>query len=238
MERLKRSPLRVRLSSSQRKFPLSMKFPPSLPLLALAFICHSASAATATIDIRNYGAKADGATVNTLATQAAIDASSAAGGGEVRVTGGAFVTGTILLKDGVILRVDSGASLLGSDNPLDFRSIDPFIDATGQTRGKRMIGAVDATRVGIVGSGTIDGRGGNYQPSALRENLKRHGIDESQFKEFASDRPFLVRFVRSTPCHPGEHSPAPTRRLDLPSLPMRSNHNSGRRHLQSCSPQQ
>lgn len=152
-------------------------------------------------NITDFGAIDDPEFVNTMAIQDAVEAAHAAGGGTVVVPEGSFVTGTILLKDNVTLHVSAGAQLLGSANPLDYRNIDAFVDATGQTRGKCLIGAVDAKNIGISGSGTIDGRGGNFQRPALLENLKTLGIAESRAKELGGDRPFLLRFVRSQRIH-------------------------------------
>ena len=56
-------------------------------------------------DIRNYGAVADGTTVNTKAIQAAIDDCASNGGGRVVVNGGVFVTGTVFMKSNVELCV-------------------------------------------------------------------------------------------------------------------------------------
>ena len=44
--------------------------------------------------------------------------------------------GTIILKNHVELHLEEGANLIGSRNPFHYISIDPFIDATGQARGK------------------------------------------------------------------------------------------------------
>ena len=71
-------------------------------------------------DVRDFGAAGDGATLNTAAIQQAIAACTAAGGGEVLVAGGRFVTGTIYLKDNVTLRIAAGATLLGSTNIADY----------------------------------------------------------------------------------------------------------------------
>lgn len=49
-------------------------------------------------DIRNYGAKSDGNSLNTKAIQAAIDECCKSGGGRVLVSGGVFLTGTIILN--------------------------------------------------------------------------------------------------------------------------------------------
>ncbi|MBQ9431785.1 MAG: hypothetical protein IJU44_09570 [Kiritimatiellae bacterium] len=90
---------------------------------------------------------ADGKTMVTARMQAEIDRVSAAGGGTIRLPEGTYLTGGLFLKDGVTLRLDKGATLLGSTNHLDY---------TGH---KAVVGAVNAKSVAIEGEGTIDGRG-------------------------------------------------------------------------------
>ena len=100
----------------------------------------------------DFGAKADGITLNSASIQAAIDFASANGGGRVVFTPGNFVTGTIYVKDGVTLHLESGATLLGSTNPWDYVK-DPYVGWTS------MIFSIKQKNVGITGKGTINGRG-------------------------------------------------------------------------------
>lgn len=71
-------------------------------------------------DIRNYGAVADGKTVNTTAIQKAIDDCAMHGGGRVIVNGGVFVTGTVFMKSNVELCVEANATLMASANTDDY----------------------------------------------------------------------------------------------------------------------
>lgn len=138
--------------------------------------------AAKTVQVVDFGAKGDGATLNTAAIQRAIDACGEQSGGTVTFPAGQFVSGTILLKDGVTLRLEAGATLLGSTNLADYRIIDDFRDGTGAAMGYSFIGAVDCSHVGIEGPGTVDGRG--------KEVLAARGPADK------SKRPFLARFVR------------------------------------------
>ena len=70
--------------------------------------------------VADFGAKADGVTLNSASIQAAIDFASANGGGRVVFTPGNWVTGTIYVKDNVTLHLEQGATLLGSTNPWDY----------------------------------------------------------------------------------------------------------------------
>ena len=71
-------------------------------------------------DVTRYGAAGDGATLNTTAIQAAIDAAVNQGGGEVLFPPGAFITGTLYLKDHLLMRLAQGATVLGSTNLADY----------------------------------------------------------------------------------------------------------------------
>ena len=51
--------------------------------------------------VRNYGARGDGSTLDTRALNNAIDACSSAGGGQVLVPAGKYLTGTVHLKSNV-----------------------------------------------------------------------------------------------------------------------------------------
>ena len=110
----------------------------------------------------DHGAVADGRTINTLALQQTIDACSSAGGGTVWLKKGDYVTGTLELKSGVMLRVDKEARLLGSLDLADYPRKElhySTVGADSPTNLKRsLIFAQGCGRVGICGEGVIDGR--------------------------------------------------------------------------------
>lgn len=99
--------------------------------------------------ITSYGAIADGKTNNAAFIQKAIDEASAAGGGQVIVPPGNFMTGTLFLKSGVDLHLKLGASLLGPHNPNEY---------TNEGR-SALIYAKDQKNISISGQGIIDGQG-------------------------------------------------------------------------------
>lgn len=179
---------------------------PLIIFMGLLFSCHQQKTSW---DIRDFGAVADTITVNTSAIQKAIDTCSKAGGGTVIIQGGTFISGTILLKNNVTLKVAETAKLLGSSNPFDYTSIDPFVDATGQLRGKCLVGAIDVENIAITGKGTIDGQGDLFTTGKVRKTLAKLGLSakekqivdtnttgkEGKIRKF--DRPFLLRLVRT-----------------------------------------
>ena len=100
----------------------------------------------------DFGAKADGETLNTAILQAAIDYISANGGGRLVLKGGDFVSGTIYLKNDVTLHIEEGARLLGSLNPWDYVR-DPDANWTS------FVFSIKQKNVGITGKGEINCRG-------------------------------------------------------------------------------
>ncbi len=109
-----------------------------------------------------HQAVADGVTINTKAIQAAIDACSGAGGGVVSFAKGDYVTGTIVLKSGVMLEIAKGSRLLGS---LDLRDYPDHVAQrrtvmdTNMGANQSLIFAEGVERIGIRGPGEIDFRG-------------------------------------------------------------------------------
>ena len=73
--------------------------------------------------VTDYGAVADGSTVNTKSIQAAIDKCASSGGGIVVIPKGVFLSGAIFLKQGVNLLVEKDGVLKGTTNPDDYPQI-------------------------------------------------------------------------------------------------------------------
>ncbi len=72
------------------------------------------SALTGDFNVRDFGARGDGVTLDTAAINAAIDAANKAGGGTVRVPGGTYLSLSIHLKSNIRLHLDAGAVLLAA----------------------------------------------------------------------------------------------------------------------------
>lgn len=113
------------------------------------------------INIMDYGAAADGSTLNTEAIQQAIDACAQEGGGTVLVPAGRFVTGTIRLKSNVELHLAHGAVLKASEALADYNELGEYpqnYDCLSEDWcGKHLIIAVEQENVAITGSGVIEG---------------------------------------------------------------------------------
>lgn len=113
-------------------------------------------------NIIEYGAVADGKTLNTSAIQAAIDACANNGGGKVVVPAGVFKTGTVWMRSHVELHLECGAVLLASDNMDDYNDIEAFeqnhrkVVSEGWV-GKHLLIALEVNDISITGYGTFDG---------------------------------------------------------------------------------
>ncbi len=132
-------------------------------LFALLLLLTAVTAQAKDIDVKRYGAKADGKTMTTKVIQKAIDKVSAAGGGRVILSGGTFLSGPIELKSGVELHIDADAVLLASPDIKDFpnrtdvRHYDT--EALPRRRNAAFIYADEADNIAITGRGKIDCNG-------------------------------------------------------------------------------
>ena len=109
--------------------------------------------------VTDYGAVADGSTVNTKSIQAAIDKCASSGGGVVVIPKGVFLSGAIFLKQGVNLLVEKDGVLKGTTNPDDYPQIQTRWEGTEEMWTSAFINAEGVTNLEISGEGTIDGSG-------------------------------------------------------------------------------
>ncbi len=107
------------------------------------------------LNVRDLGAKGDGATKDTLAVQQALDRCELLGGGEVLVPAGNYLTGALHLRSNTTLRLEEGASLLGSPDITEY----PLTQVRWEGRWIKGYGAFvsaqDAENVTIIGKGRI-----------------------------------------------------------------------------------
>jgi polygalacturonase len=141
---------------------------------ALAVFCSTVSArasyAAVVCEVRAYGAKGDGAAIDTRAIQSAIDACERRGGGIVRLTAGTYLSAPIVLKSDITLQLDRGATLLGSSDHADYPPMIEFRAPGLQS----LVSATSAANVAIVGKGVIDGAGETWWQMA--RSIKGAGI--------------------------------------------------------------
>jgi len=118
----------------------------------------------ALFNVRDFGAKGDGSTLDTEAIRRAMDASAKAGGGRVYFPPGCYFIGSFELKSNCSLYLERGARLLASTD----RSLYPAVDIRGAKPNtvnygeEHLIWARGAENIAIEGPGTIDGNGKNF----------------------------------------------------------------------------
>jgi len=122
----------------------------------------------APLDVRDFGATGNGTTKDTAAFQKALDACAAArGGGEVIVPAGNYLIGSIELKSQTTLRLEPGASLLGSPDLEDYPVVKVRWEGKWIDGHRALVSAHDAGHIAIVGPGKISGNpalGGRQMP--------------------------------------------------------------------------
>jgi polygalacturonase len=121
-------------------------------------IAATAMAAPKTLMANDYGAKGDGAALDTAAIQKAID-TAAPKKETVSFKPGTYLTGAIFLKSGVTLDIPEGVTLTGSQDIKDFPELPTRIAGIEMTWPAAVINVRDAHDVTITGKGTIDENG-------------------------------------------------------------------------------
>ena len=126
--------------------------------------------------IADHGARGDGATLNTEAIAAAIEACSKAGGGRVVVPRGIFLTGPIELKSRIDLHLDRGALLRFSPRFELYPPVRASYEGGDRVKARSPIWATGAEDIAITGEGVIDGSGQAWRP------VKKFKMTANQWK--------------------------------------------------------
>ncbi len=139
------------------------------------------------INVRDFGARGDGVTIDSPAIDRAIAAASARGGGTVYFPVGVYASYTIHLKSSVTLYLDRGAVLLAASVPLEGTTsggydmaepqdpaIEPFQDYGHNHWKNSLIYGEGLHDIAILGDGLIWGKGlsrGHKDPELPRAEL-------------------------------------------------------------------
>jgi hypothetical protein len=138
-------------------------------------------------NIRDFGAKGDGKTLDTVAVQSAIDACNRDRGGTVLVPAGEFLIGTIELKSNVTLHLSAQGKLLGSTEREHYARGNGIPSGNGNVV---LISAANADNITIEGRGTIDGQGAAFYTGF------GDGTGPGASTQRNVDRPHLLIFYR------------------------------------------
>ena len=146
-----------------------------IAMFAAATIMNESVAATsqqrrldaAFYNVKDFGARGDGKTLDTNAINKAIDTAAAKGGGTVFLPAGRYLCFSIRLKSHITVFLDNGATVIAADPKTDRGSYDlpepNEFDAYqdfGHTHWENsLFWGIGVENVAIVGQGKIDGRG-------------------------------------------------------------------------------
>jgi hypothetical protein len=136
-------------------------------LLILAiFVSNSAFANETSFNVRNFGAKGDGNTIDSKAINDAIEAASKDGGGTIFFPAGVYASYSIRLKSNISLYIGQGATILaaspagevGYDAP-ETGADNAFQDFGHSHWHNSLIWGENLENISIFGPGTIYGKG-------------------------------------------------------------------------------
>ncbi len=135
------------------------------------------------VNVTQFGARGDGVTLNTAAIQHGIDSVSLKGG-TLYFPPGSYLTGSLYLKSNVCIWIETGATILGSGNILDYDSHIPNLRSYNDAFLRYSLFYSEGEKnISIVGRGTIDGQGALFKVKTKKKPARYE------------DRPFIIRFV-------------------------------------------
>ena len=126
------------------------------------------------LNVCSYGVVGDGKTNNPQNIAKVIEIAAQMGGGTIYFPPGEYVTGTIELRDNMTLYLDSGAVILGSENPEDYPMITKeALKGYNREGHSGLIKAFKCKNVTIKGHGVVDGRGEKWWKNPKNEHRPR-----------------------------------------------------------------
>ena len=140
-------------------------------------------------DVRQFGAKGDGKTLDTAAIQKALDECGQAAGGTVKFSRGTYLSQPLTLRTKTTVLLDAGATLLACTNQSDFMKVPgDWLKAKSGGDFIPLIGGKDLVDVTFTGKGTIDGNGAVWWEEAEKARQKVSG--------YTLPRPNLIVLTR------------------------------------------
>ncbi len=143
-------------------------------LVTLLFILTGIHAVAKTYNVRDFGAKGDGTTLDSPAINAAIQAAFEKGGGTVLLPAGTYLSYSIRLQSNIQLYLDAGAVLLAAfpqkDQGYDAAEENPHhrYQDFGHSHWKNsLIWGIGLENISIAGPGKMDGQGLTREESRL-----------------------------------------------------------------------
>lgn len=128
------------------------------------------------VNITDFGAVADGKTLNTEAINNAIKDVNSKGGGKVVIPAGLWLTGPIELKSNVNLYTERNSLILFTDDFNAYPILETSFEGLETRRCQSPISAWNAENIAITGYGVFDGSGDSWRP------VKKGKMTASQWK--------------------------------------------------------
>lgn len=129
-----------------------------------------------TFNIMDFGAVADGLTLNSVAINKAIEACDKKGGGTVVIPAGSFVTGPIIMKSNINLHLNKGALVIFSPDFKQYPLVASSFEGVDAARCQSPLVAENLENIGITGEGIMNGNGFYWRP------LKKDKVTETQWR--------------------------------------------------------
>lgn len=133
-----------------------------------------------TLNVKKFGAVADGNFLNTKAINDAITTLNKQGGGVVLIPPGLWLTGPIVIKSNINLHLAAGATLLFTGDKNEYPLIKGNWEGLPQMRNQSPISATGAMNIAITGRGIIDGNGDVWRM------VKKDKLNETQWKKLVA----------------------------------------------------
>jgi len=154
------------------------------------------------VDVRSYKVVGDGTTLNTEKIQNLIDKMFNQGGGTLYFPAGDYLTGTLQMRSHVNFYLDKKATILGSTDPYQYRTIEmqghPKSPRTDDNSQMALLVAYKSSNFSISGEGTIDGQGRTLALNIDSLHLTGERIDPfysvRRNRPNETARPKLLRF--------------------------------------------
>ncbi|WP_297073478.1 glycoside hydrolase family 28 protein [uncultured Duncaniella sp.] len=132
------------------------------------------------VSLTDFGAVADGKTLNTEAFAKAIDALASKGGGTLNVPAGIWLTGPITFKSNINLHLDGGALILFSPDTDLYPVVYTVYEGYEAYRAISPLNGENLENIAITGDGVIDGNGGAWR------QVKRDKMTAGQWKRLVA----------------------------------------------------
>ena len=132
------------------------------------------------VSLTDFGAVADGKTLNTEAFAKAIDALASKGGGTLNVPAGIWLTGPITFKSNINLHLDGGAFILFSPDTDLYPVVYTVYEGYEAYRAISPLNGENLENIAITGDGVIDGNGGAWR------QVKRDKMTAGQWKRLVA----------------------------------------------------